>query len=65
MNDALRRRESREYAVVIMRAARSAKFKFERHQIMLMYNDLDLEFQRDINVFAHNQALEFSTISRQ
>jgi hypothetical protein len=48
MNDARRRRESREYASVIMRAARSAELESKTHQIMMIYNDLDLKFQRDI-----------------
>jgi hypothetical protein len=48
MNDARRRRESREYASVIMRAARFAELESKSHQIMMIYNDLDLKFQRDI-----------------
>jgi outer membrane receptor for Fe3+-dicitrate len=48
MNNARRRRESREYVAVIMRAARSTKLEFEEHQIMFMYNNLDLEFQLNI-----------------
>jgi hypothetical protein len=48
MNDARRRRESREYANVIMRAARFAELESKTHQIMMIYNDLDLKFQRDI-----------------
>jgi hypothetical protein len=48
MNDARRRREPREYASVIMRAARSAELESDAHQVMMIYNDLDLEFQRNI-----------------
>jgi hypothetical protein len=43
-----RRRESREYAEIIMRAAKSAELSSESHLIMLIYNDLDLKFQRNI-----------------
>jgi hypothetical protein len=50
MNDARRRRESREYANVIMRTARSAELESKTHQIMMIYNDLDLKFQRDISM---------------
>jgi hypothetical protein len=49
MDDARRRREPREYASFIMRAARSAE-PGEAHQIMLIYNSLDLEFQRDVSM---------------
>jgi hypothetical protein len=50
MNDARRRRESREYANVIMRAARSVELESESHQVMMIYNDLNLKFQRDISM---------------
>jgi hypothetical protein len=49
MNDARRRRESREYVDVIMKIARSTKLESESHQI-LMYNDLNLKFQRNISM---------------
>jgi ribose 1,5-bisphosphokinase PhnN len=48
MNDARRRRESREYVSVIMRVARSTELEFEAHQVMMIYNDLNLKFQRNI-----------------
>ncbi len=48
MKNARRRRESREYADIIMKAAKSAKLESNEHIIMLIYNDLDLKFQRDI-----------------
>jgi hypothetical protein len=44
LDDARRRRESREYADIIMRATKSAELNSESHQIMLIYNDLNLEF---------------------
>ncbi len=44
MNDARNRREFREYAKIIMRATRSAEFESDEHVIMLIYNELDLEF---------------------
>ncbi len=48
LKDARRRREPRKYADVIMRATKSAELGSDDHIIMLIYNDLDLEFQRDI-----------------
>jgi hypothetical protein len=50
LDDARRRRESREYAGIIMRAAKSAELDSKLHLIMLIYNDLDLKFQRDISM---------------
>jgi hypothetical protein len=51
LKNARRRRESREYAGIIMRTAKSAELSSKLHQIMLIYNDLDLEFQKDISMF--------------
>jgi hypothetical protein len=48
LKNARRRRESRKYAGIIMKAAKFAELRFEAHQIMLIYNDLDLKFQRNI-----------------
>jgi hypothetical protein len=48
MNDARRRRESREYASVIMKTARSVELRSKFHQVMMIYNDLNLKFQRNI-----------------
>ncbi len=44
------RRESREYAEVILRAAKSTDLTSEISQIFLIYNDIDVEFQRDISM---------------
>ena len=48
ISDAQNRREPREYAAVIIRAAKSAKLGTTGHIIMLIYNGLNLEFQRGI-----------------
>jgi hypothetical protein len=50
MNDARRRRESREYVSVIMRIARSIELESKSHQVMMIYNDLNLIFQRNISM---------------
>jgi hypothetical protein len=50
MKNARRRRESRKFVSVIMKATRSTKLKSKTHQIMMIYNDLNLEFQRDISM---------------
>ena len=46
--DAYRSREPREYAQTLLRAARTANFNDVNNQLTLIYNGLDLEFQRDI-----------------
>ena len=48
MLDARNRREPRKYAGVITRAAKSAELGTTAHIMMLIYNGLDLEFQRDL-----------------
>ncbi len=48
LNDARRCRESREYAEIIIRAIKFAKLKSKTHLVMLIYNDLNVELQRNI-----------------
>ena len=48
MQDAARRREPREYAQVIMRAAQNADMGVMKDHMLLIWNGLDTEFQRDI-----------------
>ncbi len=48
LENARRCRESREYVDIIIRAAKSTKLSFEAHLMMLIYNDLDVELQRNI-----------------
>ncbi len=50
MKDVKRRRESRKYAEMILRAAKSAKLTSKISQIFLIYNEIDVEFQRDISM---------------
>jgi hypothetical protein len=50
MKDVKRRRESREYAALILRAAKSAELIPKISQIFLIYNEIDVEFQRDISM---------------
>ncbi len=52
MNNARKHRESREYADVIIRAEKFVELDSKRHLIMLIYNDLDLKFQRNISMFS-------------
>jgi hypothetical protein len=54
MNDARRRRKSREYVKMILRAAKSAELISEIRQIFLIYNEIDVKFQRDISMFKAN-----------
>lgn len=48
MQDAARHREPREYAQAIMRAAQNAEMGTAKDHILLIWNGLDSEFQRDI-----------------
>lgn len=48
MQDASRHREPREYAQTIMRAAQNADMGVMKDHILLIWNGLDTEFQRDI-----------------
>ncbi len=50
IKNARRKRESREYAEMILRAAKSAELISEISQIFLIYNEIDVEFQRDISM---------------
>ena len=49
LEDALRRREPRDYASIILRGARSAEMNNVYNQLFLLYNGLDPEFQRDVD----------------
>ncbi len=48
MKNIRRRRKSREYAEMILRAAKSIELISEINQIFLIYNEIDVKFQRDI-----------------
>jgi hypothetical protein len=54
LKNARRRREFKEYAEVILRAAKSAELISKINQIFLIYNEIDVEFQRDISMFKTN-----------
>ena len=57
MEDVRRRRELVEYAQIITRAARSAEMSIY-NQIYLIFNDLDVEFQRDLNILIETTELD-------
>ena len=57
MNDVRRRRKFREYAFIILRAAKSTDMKFVTNQIAIIYNELDLEFQRNLIRFENVSSL--------
>ena len=48
MQDAASHREPREYAQTIMRAAQNAEMGTIKDHVLLIWNSLDSEFQRDI-----------------
>jgi hypothetical protein len=57
MKNVKRRRESRKYAEIILRAAKSTKLISEINQIFLIYNDIDVKFQRNISMSKTNTKL--------
>ena len=48
LQDAARHREPREYAQLILRAAQNAELGTLKDHMLLIWNGLDMEFQRDI-----------------
>jgi hypothetical protein len=58
MKDVKRRRESRKYAEVILRAAKFAELISKISQIFLIYNEIDVKFQRDIFMLKKNTKLD-------
>ena len=57
MNDVRRRRKFREYAFIILRAAKSTDMKFVTNQIAIIYNELDFEFQQNFIKFENVSSL--------
>lgn len=49
MSDAARQREPREYAQTILRAAKTAELGDTADHLLVIWNGLELEFQRDID----------------
>ena len=58
MKDARRHRESRKYEVKILRAIKSAELELSANQIIIIYNEFDIEFRKiftkSINVSSMN-----------
>lgn len=52
-----RRRNSREYASIILRAAKSIELNFIINQIAVIYNKINVESQRNIIRFANIASL--------
>jgi hypothetical protein len=50
MKNVKKRREFREYARMILRAAKSTELISKISQIFLIYNEIDVEFQRNISM---------------
>ncbi len=51
MSNVYWRRESREYAQIILREVRSAKMIFIYNQLFLIYNEIDLKLRRNLKPF--------------
>jgi hypothetical protein len=45
-----RRRESRKYAEMILRVAKSTELISKINQIFLIYNEIDVKFQRNLSM---------------
>ena len=58
MNDVCRRRESIEYAQIIIKAARFVNISIY-NQIYLIYNSLDLKFRRDLSLSIETTDINF------
>jgi hypothetical protein len=50
LENARRCREPREFAEVITRAAKSTELESNAHVVMLIYNELNAELQRNISM---------------
>jgi hypothetical protein len=50
LKDARRKRKSRKYAEVILRATKFAELISKISQIFLIYNEIDVKFQRDLSM---------------
>jgi hypothetical protein len=50
MKNVRRRRESRKYAELILRATKSVELISKISQIFLIYSEIDVKFQRDISM---------------
>ena len=49
MQDATRHRESKEYTQIIMRVAQNTDIRIIKDYILLIWNNLNTKFQRDIS----------------
>jgi hypothetical protein len=54
MKNTRRKKKSKEYAEVILQAVKSADFTSEINQIFLIYNDIDVKFQKNISMSKAN-----------
>ncbi len=57
LNDAVKHREPREYAMIIIRAAKVAKLGDIHNQLDIIWNGLDIEFQSDISSLTEQTTL--------
>ena len=58
IQDASRKREPREYAQVIVKAAQNAEIGTLKDHVMIVWQNLDMEFQRDIPEPGHDVDLD-------
>ncbi len=63
-------RESRKYVDIIIRTTKSIELKSKTHLMMLIYNDLNVELQKNVSmsdliINIHEFLLELSTTKRR
>lgn len=51
MKNARSHRESREYAQTVIRVVKTTSLRSINSQLLVIYNDLDVKFQRDVFMF--------------
>ncbi len=58
MKNVKRRRKLRKYVEVILQAAKSTELISKISQIFLIYNEIDVKFQRDISMLKADTKLD-------
>jgi hypothetical protein len=57
MKNVKRRRESRKYAEIVLRVAKSTELTSEIYRIFLIYNEINVKFQQNIFMSKANTKL--------
>lgn len=57
LNDVMKRRKPQEYAITIIKTVKIAKLNDIHNQFDIIWNNLDVEFQSDIDPFTQQTTL--------